>query len=259
MITASEWFEHRAMDDGVDLFKEPHVHGFFRCNIWLVRGRDRDLLIDSGMGLRALRPALGLTPGKPIIAVATHAHVDHIGSLHEFTDRRAHRAEAQAYEEMPDDVTLASMFRELDAPVTALPHIHWTAADYSLAPAPISVTLDADDVIDLGDWRFRVLHLPGHSPGCIGFFDEARGVLFSGDALYDGQLLDDLAHSHVADYAQTMEQLRNLDIHIGHGGHGPSFDNSRKTVLIEDYLAGLRIQGCPGSNAVGPTLKTLGF
>ena len=80
----------------------------------------------------------------------------------------------------------------------------------------------------------------------VGLFDEAGGVLFSGDALYDGELLDDLPHSNVAHYAQTMERLRDLDIRIGHGGHGPSFDNARKAVLIEDYLAGKRIQGCPG-------------
>ncbi|MDR3509911.1 MAG: hypothetical protein P4L64_18645 [Caulobacteraceae bacterium] len=39
-----------------------------------------------------------------------------------------------------------------------------------------------------------------------------------------------------------MERLRAFEIRIG---HGPSFDNARKGVLVEDYLAGKRIQGCP--------------
>jgi glyoxylase-like metal-dependent hydrolase (beta-lactamase superfamily II) len=147
---------------------------------------------------------------------------------------------------MPDDVTLADLFWEMEEPVTALPSADWALSSYRLVPAPLSQALDGGEVVDLGDRRLRVLHLPGHSPGCVGFFDEAAGVLFSGDALYDGELLDDLRHSHVADYALTMARLRDLPIRIGHGGHGPSFDEARKRVLIEEYLAGKRVQGCPG-------------
>jgi glyoxylase-like metal-dependent hydrolase (beta-lactamase superfamily II) len=246
MRVAATWFEGREAGDGVTLFWEPHVHPFFRCNIWLIRGRDRDLLIDSGMGLRALAPALGLTPGKPLIALATHAHVDHIGSLHEFADRRAHQAEAAAYDDMPDDVTVADLFRAQAEPVSALPHEAWGVEAYRLTPAPLSQALQGGEIIDLGDRRFRVLHLPGHSPGCVGLFEEARGLLFSGDALYDGELLDALRHSNVAAYAETMSRLIALPIRIGHGGHGPSFDEARKRVLIEEYLAGKRLQGCPG-------------
>ena len=246
MHIADGWFERRELGDGVSLIWEPHVHAFFRCNIWLVTGADRDLVIDFGMGLRDLRPALGLQPGKPLIAVATHAHADHIGSLHEFDDRRAHPAEAPAYATMPDDVTLAPLFRGLDAPVSALPRAGWTADAYRIAPAPIGQVADAGDVIDLGDRRFEVLHLPGHSPGCIGLFDAGAGVLFTGDALYDGPLIDDFPHSDVAHYVETMRQLRGLDIGVGHGGHGPSFDNARKNQLVEEYLQGRRRQGCPG-------------
>jgi len=239
------WFERTEFGEGVSLITEPHVHPWFRCNIWLVRGCDRDLLIDSGMGLRTLKPVLALAPGRPLIAVATHAHVDHIGSLHEFDDRRAHSAEAEAYADMPDEVTVANLFREEAQPVTALPHTGWTPQGYRLTPAPIHYMLEAGDVVDLGDRTFRLIHLPGHSPGSIGLFDEAAGVLFSGDALYDGELLDELPHSNVASYVGTMAVLRDLDINVGHGGHGPSFDNARKLTLIEDYLAGKRAQGCP--------------
>lgn len=245
MTVANNWFARRELEDDVTLLWEPHVHIFFRCNIWLVRGRDRDLLIDSGMGLRPLMPQLGLTPGKPVIAVATHAHVDHIGGLHEFDDRRAHECGTHAYADMPDEITLAHMFREFEDPVDALPHEGWSVDDFRLAPAPISTELAAGHMIDLGDRRLRVLHLPGHSPDSIGFLDETRGLLFSGDALYDGPLIDDFPNSDVHAYEGTMQALRTLDIRRGHGGHGPSFDNARKDVLIEEYLQGRRQQGCP--------------
>ena len=246
MCAPVRWFERREVGDGVCLLWEPHVHPSFRCNIWHVRGADRDLLIDSGMGLRPLGPELDLTPGKPLIAVATHIHVDHIGSFHEFSDRRAHASEAAAYRTMPDAVTLADLFRTIDEPVSAPPSAGWSAADYRLQPAPLNVGLAGGEQIDLGGGRvFRILHLPGHSSDSLGFYDEAAGELFSGDALYDGGLIDDFASSSVPQYLETMALLRDLPIHVGHGGHGPSFDNARKAVLVEDYIQGKRQPGCP--------------
>ena len=45
-----------AWRDGVTLIHEPWIKPFFRCNIWHVRGRDRDLLFDTGLGHFSLRP-----------------------------------------------------------------------------------------------------------------------------------------------------------------------------------------------------------
>ena len=58
-----------------------------RCNIWHVRGRDRDLLLDSGMGLVSLRSHVGLVTEKPLLCVASQAHFDHVGGHHEFEER----------------------------------------------------------------------------------------------------------------------------------------------------------------------------
>ena len=49
------WFQVTPLSDDISLIFEPHVDEFIRCNIWHVRGRDRDLLIDTGMGVRPLR------------------------------------------------------------------------------------------------------------------------------------------------------------------------------------------------------------
>lgn len=47
---AERWFERRTIDDGITHLWEPHVVPLMRCNIWHVRGRERDLFIDTGMG-----------------------------------------------------------------------------------------------------------------------------------------------------------------------------------------------------------------
>jgi glyoxylase-like metal-dependent hydrolase (beta-lactamase superfamily II) len=91
-------------------------------------------------------------------------------------------------------------------------------------------------VIDLGDRVFEVLHLPGHSPGSIGLWEARSGILFSGDAIYDGPLLDEIPGSDIAVYRETMRRLQGLPARIVHGGHDPSFDGRRLQDLARQYL-----------------------
>jgi glyoxylase-like metal-dependent hydrolase (beta-lactamase superfamily II) len=137
---------------------------------------------------------------------------------------------------MPDHVTYADEFRRLEAAVTELPAPGWKPADYTIKPAPLTRGLDEGDIVDLGDRRFTVLHLPGHSPDSIALLDEKDGILFSGDAIYDDTLLDDMPDSDRAAYRRTMERLLDLPIRIGHGGHGPSFDQTRMHAIARAYL-----------------------
>lgn len=79
-------------------------------------------------------------------------------------------------------------------------------------------------------------HLPGHSPGSLGLWEANTGTLFSGDAIYDGELLDELPDSNISGYLATMKRLRELPVAVVHGGHEASFERSRMIELIDDYL-----------------------
>ena len=89
-----DWYRIRPQSDGVTWIDEPHILEFYRCNVWHVRGRDRDMLVDSGMGVVSLRDWVPLVTERPLDAVASHTHFDHIGCHHEFPDRCVHAAEA---------------------------------------------------------------------------------------------------------------------------------------------------------------------
>lgn len=232
----TSWFSRKKLDADLTAFTEPHLNAYFRANFYLLRGRDADLLVDSGMGLAPLTPVLDLNPGKPLLAVATHIHADHVGSLFEFSERLGPAPEADGFSAMPDRMTFADEFRALTEPVSALPHSGWRAEDYVIRPAPLTRMLDEGDRIELGDRAFTVLRLPGHSFGCIGLFDERDGMLFAGDAIYDAQLIDDMWCSDRQDYRATMRRLLNLPVRIVHGGHGESFGRERMKEIARVYL-----------------------
>ena len=60
-----------------------------------------------------------------------------------------------------------------------------------------------------GDRHFEAIHLPGHSPGSIPLWEESTGILFSGDVVYDGVLLDNACDSNVDDYLASLARLRH--------------------------------------------------
>jgi glyoxylase-like metal-dependent hydrolase (beta-lactamase superfamily II) len=123
--------------------------------------------------------------------------------------------------------------------------------------APATRILEDGDIVDTGDRAFEVLHLPGHSPGSIGLWEASTGILFSGDAVYDGPLLDELEGSNIDDYVKTMERLRDLPVTVVHGGHEASFDRDRLVEICDDYIgrrapgsiAGRSLECCDNSRA----------
>jgi glyoxylase-like metal-dependent hydrolase (beta-lactamase superfamily II) len=240
-----DWYETRRYGDDVTLIWEPYVQLGIRCNIWHIRGRNRDLLVDSGSGVVSLKANVELLTEKPALCVATHSHFDHVGNHHEFADRAIHAAEADILAAPTRENTLIEPYVDGDT-FTKLPFPTFSPADYAITPAPCTRLLYGGDVIDLGDRRFEVLHLPGHSPGSIGLWEAATGVLFSGDVIYDkrssypswdGSFLDSLYHSKIDLYIESLERLKELPVRIVHGGHYESFGQTRMIEIIERYLA----------------------
>jgi glyoxylase-like metal-dependent hydrolase (beta-lactamase superfamily II) len=235
IITPENWYRTASAGDGITHIWEPHIKEFYRCNIWHVRGRAHDMLVDSGMGVVSLRAQVRALAERPLTAVASHTHFDHIGCHHEFTERAVHRDEAELLAHPDRKATLADPYVTDDI-FTALPPGDYDSARYEVAPAAATRVLETGDVIDLGDRHFEVIHTPGHSPGGIMLFERDSGVLISGDTVYDGPLIDDAYHSDRAVYIATMKRIHDLPVRVVHGGHFPSFDGARYRALIRQFL-----------------------
>jgi len=61
--------------------------------------------------------------------------------------------------------------------------------------------------------------------------------LFSGDAIYDGPLLDEIGGADIPTFVRTMKRLRELPVKIVHAGHDASFGRDRLVALTDAYLA----------------------
>ncbi|MGR3273189.1 MBL fold metallo-hydrolase [Thalassococcus profundi] len=231
-----DWWRIERKGDDVTLISEPFIQEFYRCNCWHVRGRDRDMLVDSGMGVVSLRDWVPLVTERSLTAVASHTHFDHIGCHHEFADRCVHRAEAGILADPAYDAILANYVT--DDIFDRLPPLPYQSADYGVKAAPATRLLEDGDVVDLGDRHFEVIHTPGHSPGGIALWEAATGILFSGDIVYDGPLIEDTYHADATDYYRSMVRLYDLPVRIVHGGHFPSYDAARHRAIIRAWLDG---------------------
>jgi len=235
IATADSWYETQKMADDVTYIGEVFIKEFYRCNIWHVRGRDKGMLVASGMGVVSLREHVAQVTEKPSIAVASHTHFDHVGCHHEFEERMVHIDESNILESPTRENTLAEPYVE-DSIFTKLPPYPYISTEYAVKAAPATRLLEDGDVIDLGDRHFTVMHTPGHSPGGIMLYEKSTQILFSGDTVYDGPLIVDAYHSDLPDFVDSMKRILDLSVRVVHGGHFPSFDGVRYRELIKNFL-----------------------
>ena len=247
-----DWFAVKPSNARITRLVEPSVDAMIRANLWLIEGARLDVVIDTGNGLAPLSPVLARLrsePDKPLLAMVTHGHMDHAGGLHEFEQRSGHALDAPEIRNIHpllrgDDVwpSVARQSEEAGYPVPPLlidrpPRPGFDPARWRPVGTTLTRTADEGDVVDLGDRGLSVLHLPGHTPGSIGLWDEERAMLFSGDAVYaEEPIIDTTPTSNVDDYVRTMERLRHLRVDVVHPGHDESFGGELLLTICDRYL-----------------------
>src|SRR6476469_5719839 len=127
------------------------------------------LVVDAPYECTGLVTAWAATQGLTIRQIVdTHGHWDHIA------DNAALVAATGA--------SLA--VHAEDAVRLAQPESRYFKLPFTIPPSTPTRLLAADDIVTLGPYRFTVLHTPGHTPGSICLYEEAEGILFSGDTLF---------------------------------------------------------------------------
>lgn len=200
------WFEVYKVAPSVFAIYEPHQSE--EVISYLILGKERALLFDTGLGIGDLKTLTQKLSHLPVIVLNSHTHDDHVGDNWQFgtvygmdthftrQSAMGSREDAQA-EIGPGEVC------------GALPP-GFDAAKYSTRPWKISKWLHDGDRIDLGGRTMEVIAAPGHTPDSICLFDRANGLLFTGDTYYPGSIWLYRPETDLAAYGRSVRKIAAL-------------------------------------------------
>lgn len=144
--------------------------------MFLITGTEKALLIDTGMNIHDAKDIASTLTELPISLLNTHADIDHIGSNEQFDSFYMHPADEPLYR--------------------------------SLGKKGNIIHINDGDIIDLGERRLEIIHIPGHTAGSIAILDIDARVLISGDTLQEhGHIFMFGDHRNMVEYIRSLEKL----------------------------------------------------
>lgn len=183
-------------------------NGLLSSNGYIVWNGDECAIVDAGVKPLFMNEFISAKGLKVKYIVLTHGHYDHAHYIGEYIKLYpgatpiCHRDEIQ-------------VLRDPCANVSSLLGSS-TSYDYSMT------TVDNGDILSLGTLDFKVLNMPGHTPGCICLYEENAKAMFTGDVIFaNGFGRTDFK---LGDYSKMIDSLRQISkmdksitIYPGHG------------------------------------------
>lgn len=136
-----------------------YIEDFNNDSMYLVEGREKALLIDTGLGGPSLPEVVKSLTALPVELAVTHAHGDHMALSDQF---------GKFYMSQKDVVLMERM--------------RGMAPNNTSTPEDV-IDIQDGDIIDLGGVEIEVAEVFGHTPGSVVFIDRTHKCLFTGDAL----------------------------------------------------------------------------
>lgn len=222
-------------------------------NAYLVKGKDRSLLVDTGFSAEESKQSLfnGLNELSVDIhemdVFLTHFHADHAGLVNVlknednsiFISKADSRGIARELNEdfwayVKDQSRLIGF-----APGQEL-YYKEHPAYINRAKTPIVCNyLEEGDEISYGAYTFTVLDLMGHTPGHLGLYEKKHGLLFSGDHILKKITPNiccwDFETDYLGSFMANLKKARNLELSVIFPGHRTLID--APYTRIEELLA----------------------
>ena len=174
-------------------------------NLHLIMGRNRDYIIDTGLGSESVAPIKEYLSGrKPVVVINTHYHWDHVWGNHCFPGAIiiAHRLCGRLIEESWAEKLNKYKAYVRGEVIKRLPNLAFDGGLYF-----------PDDGI-------RVFYTPGHTIDCVSVFDELGGVLNAGDNIGDtpDEIVPDIDTDRDT-YLRTIKMYKELNAAVCISGH----------------------------------------
>lgn len=183
----------------------------YDSNIYVIDG-EKPSIIDTGTGIHhekvtsEISKLIDISTIKQMIL--THEHFDHTGGIKNLkkeigkdTKIIAHKNATKKIERGESE--FADMLGEKFESVS------------------VDVKLKDNDEIKIGDEVFRVIHTPGHTPGCICLYEKKSKSLISGDTVFSYGSFGryDFPGGSLNQLKKSIENLTKLDIENLYPGH----------------------------------------
>ncbi len=221
-------------------------------NSYFIRGKENDLLIDTGFRRDACREyleegleELGSDPERRNVLL-THLHADHSGMADLFAGKNRTI--------FMSDKDLAYLKQQLSGMIRYIRHRRFISEGfpeeelqemYRTNPAMTECLKETDSrfyglknaaVLNVGDYYLETIQVPGHTPGNCMFYLQEQQIMFTGDHIlfditpnitYWPEIPDSLGN-----YIENLKRVRNIPVRLALPGH-------RKTGVYKDRIDAL--------------------
>jgi hydroxyacylglutathione hydrolase len=203
----------------LDVFNE-NPYG---TNCWLLAAESSDdaVVVDPGFEPDRVHALLESAGKRPVAVLATHAHLDHMGTGGVFAGDGipvfVHEADAIAFTDLPA----------------------WGAGGPNpLAEVKDLRTISDGEILTFADVSIEVIHTPGHTPGHCCFRTDA--LVFSGDLVFAGSIgRSDFPNSDPDAMRASLRRFLTLPDELPVlPGHGPDTTVGRERAT-NPFLVGL--------------------
>ena len=154
----SDWFTVEKID--AQTFAISEYKHWEETHCYLLCGRERALLIDTGLGVANIKKIVENLTDLPVMAVVTHAHWDHIGGLRYFDNIAVHEFEKDwlfGHFPLPLQVVKNNLTKfPCDFPT------NFNIDNYQIFQGEPQKILHDGDLLDLGNRQIQAVHTPGH-------------------------------------------------------------------------------------------------
>ena len=251
------WFE--VYRPATDVFAIYEPHQAEEVISYLIIGKKRALLVDTGMGISDIKKVTAELTKLPIVVLNSHTHDDHVGGNWQFetiygmdtdfTRKNAQGSRQDAQEEITPDQICGALPKGFDS------------KGYATRPWKITLYKHDGDRIDLGGRTLEIVATPGHTPDAISLIDRANGLLFTGDTYYPAPIWLFRPETDFKAYAASISRLNALapDVRVVLGAHNiPVASPTVLTRLVSAFAAVRAGKVTPTPDSPGKVLYKVG-
>jgi len=251
------WFEIYEVSEGVYAIYEP-FH-FEEVISFVIQGNERAILLDTGMGVGAIRAEAENVTALPLVVVNTHWHYDHIGGNDQFEGVWAFDDDFEV-DKIERGMTVEELSDKMIPEMVCAPFPKsFDPSTYEVRRSRVTRRLKHLEEIDLGNRTLVVHHTPGHSPGSLCLYDKRDRILFSGDTYYPGTIYCNLERSDLDDFVASLRYLADMAPEISYiaTAHNEAKVSSQEIVDARDGF--LKIQSGEAEYTLRGDTRLYGF